>query len=387
MKNKHPVYEPREDTFLITNECRKNLKGNILEIGIGTGYVSNELSKKTNIKSIDGIDINKDAINYAKKRYKDKKLNFFQSNLFSNIKKRYDHIICNPPYLPQDKNIIDPALYGGKKGYEFIINLLNQVSNYLNDNGSLILLFSSLSKKEIIENSIEKNLLTFKKLKEKYIGNFETLYIYKIKKRIELIELEKNKITNIQFHEKGKRGLVLKAIYKKNTIAIKLKNQKSKTDTIFNEINILKKVNKLNIGPKLIKQLHHSIIMEFIDGIKIIEYIKINNKNKTIKIIKDILDQCYRLDQNKIDKKEMTNPYKHILIKNDNPILIDFERSRLSKKPNNVNSLCQFLTKDKMSKILKEKRITINKTKLTNLLKQYKKKYDKKNFKEITKSF
>ena len=49
------------------------------------------------------------------------------SDLFSNIKGKFNTIIFNPPYLPEDE-FKDKSLDGGKKGYEIIEKFLNKVS-------------------------------------------------------------------------------------------------------------------------------------------------------------------------------------------------------------------------------------------------------------------
>ncbi len=52
-----------------------------------------------------------------------------KSDLFSNIKGKFDTIIFNPPYLPYDKREpkdISLATTGGKKGYELLERLIKE---------------------------------------------------------------------------------------------------------------------------------------------------------------------------------------------------------------------------------------------------------------------
>ena len=69
------MYEPREDSFLLKKYVEKYAKGKILEIGTGTGFLIKDL------KNAEGVDIDKESINYCKKE----KLNVYYSNLFSKI--------------------------------------------------------------------------------------------------------------------------------------------------------------------------------------------------------------------------------------------------------------------------------------------------------------
>ncbi len=147
-----------------------------------------------------------------------------------------------------------------------------------------------------------------------------------------------------ELFSKGKRGIIF--IFKKNkkTIAMKLKNPESKAENrIENEINFLKRLNKYKIGPKLKQYGTTYFCYEFIEGKTLKEFLK---KNKyPIKILEEIMRQCEILDKLNINKEEMHNPVKNIIIKKNKPILIDFERCHFTNRPKNVNQFKQFLRK------------------------------------------
>jgi len=65
------------------------------------------------------------------------------------------------------------------------------------------------------------------------------------------------------------------------------------------------------------------------------------NKNPK-KVFSEILKQCKTLDELKINKEEMHKPLKNIIIKNNKPILIDFERCHYTLRPKNLNQFKQF---------------------------------------------
>ena len=149
------IYSPREDSYLLSKTLKeqipKLLKKNpnikILELGSGSGIQLQSL-KELGIKSsnILGTDLNKEAIKFCKN------LGFkcIYSDLFSNVKSKFDIILFNPPYLPED-NLEDKeskiATTGGKNGSELINKFLKQAKDYLNKNGRIFLLTSSLTKK------------------------------------------------------------------------------------------------------------------------------------------------------------------------------------------------------------------------------------------------
>ncbi len=150
MKN---IYAPAEDSYLMSRILKEQLPALIsenpelkfLEIGVGSGIhlqtVSNLGLKKENIFS---SDINMNSVNHCNLLG----FNCIYSDLFENIKGKFDLIIFNPPYLPLDSN--EPkdsslATTGGVKGNEIILRFLKDAKNYLKENGRIFLITSTLS--------------------------------------------------------------------------------------------------------------------------------------------------------------------------------------------------------------------------------------------------
>lgn len=177
-------YEPDDDSYLlktvIEKEVPKLIKNNkdlkFLEIGCGSGIqlqaALNFGIKKENIFC---CDINQVAVNNCKKLG----FNCVKSDLFDKINKKlkFDVIVFNPPYLPEDEN--EPrdsklSTTGGKKGSEIINKFLIQAKKYLNKKGIILLLTSSLTK-GINLKGYNKKLIDSKKL------FFEELYVFKLK--------------------------------------------------------------------------------------------------------------------------------------------------------------------------------------------------------------
>ena len=183
----------------------------------------------------------------------------------------------------------------------------------------------------------------------------------------------------MEVYAKGKRGI----IYKHRNICIKERNPRSAVDTLRNEAKYLQIFNKKGIGPKFIKYENKKLYRKFINGIKIKEFLEQEkDKKKIIKILKQVLEQCREMDKLMINKKELTNPYKDILITKQNKVvMIDFERCKDSKKPKNVTQFLQYIFKNKQ--VLANKGLMINKKELIRLGKEYKTKSDKKNFDKI----
>jgi len=166
------MYQPAEDSYLIKKHIKHYAKGLTLDIGTGSGILAKEASKYSKVIA---TDISDEALNYCKSKYKN--ITFIKSDLFQNIKQKFDLIIFNPPYLPyhpKDKN--------QELSSHFIIqNFLNQAKNFLKPNGKILLLFSSLTDLNISKFP-EYNF----KLLEKQHYFFEDLYLYLLTKTLNI---------------------------------------------------------------------------------------------------------------------------------------------------------------------------------------------------------
>ena len=167
------LYEPAEDSFLLQEQVRKYAKGKVLDLGTGTGIQALTALEKT--KEVLASDINEEAINNCKKLG----IKCVKSDLFKNIKEKFDLIIFNPPYLPDDKIKLEDNLnyIGGKKGNELFEKFLSKARKYLKEKGKILVIFSSLTPD--IDKIIKKYNFKFKILSEKEFF-FEKLYVYLI---------------------------------------------------------------------------------------------------------------------------------------------------------------------------------------------------------------
>ncbi|MEK6869165.1 MAG: HemK2/MTQ2 family protein methyltransferase, partial [Nanoarchaeota archaeon] len=297
------VYEPMEDSTLLERYVREYSKGHVLDMGTGSGIQAITAAHSSKVESVLALDIQKSTIDYCNKNIKNIKIKFLVSDLFSTIKnnnkikiKKFDAIIFNPPYLPQELKVKDLTLEGGKKGYEVIERFLNDVNTFLKPDGIILIIFSSLTKKEKVDGFIRNKLLE-SELLEKQHYFFEDLYVYKIIKSEILKTLEKRGIKNIRYFAKGKRGIVYTGQYRNKKVAIKVKNPESSAILrTNNEIKFLELLNKKNIGPKLLLYDEDYLIYNYVDGTTFI-YCLANNKRENIeKIIKKVMYQLFVLD-------------------------------------------------------------------------------------------
>lgn len=151
--NSH-VLIPRPETEILVLEAIKKAQKleqpKILDIGTGSGCIPISIAKKMPNAEISACDISEKALAIAIKNAQKNNLNinFIHSNLFDNIKDKFDIIISNPPYIPiKDKETLQKevlkepelALFASdKNGVEFYEKIIKTARNFLNPNGYIL---------------------------------------------------------------------------------------------------------------------------------------------------------------------------------------------------------------------------------------------------------
>jgi release factor glutamine methyltransferase len=146
-------------------------------MGSGSG-IQAKTCIKNGFKNVLCVDIDKKTIEHLKKQ----NLKFLKSDLFEKLSnKKFNIIIFNPPYLPKDKKGYDKGkdTTGGKKGGETILRFLKQAKNHLSKDGEILLLFSSLTKPNILKIAKKQGYIT--KLLDKKKLFFEEIYVCLLK--------------------------------------------------------------------------------------------------------------------------------------------------------------------------------------------------------------
>ncbi|HZX45258.1 MAG TPA: HemK2/MTQ2 family protein methyltransferase [Candidatus Nanoarchaeia archaeon] len=180
------TYEPAEDSFLIQRYVKKYAKGIVLDMGTGSGILAEEAAASKKVVKVFGVDKNEKAIIHCIRSQKSRKITYAMSDLFSLFKNykpymgiKFDTILFNAPYLPSDPNVKDMALDGGKKGHELIVKFLNKAKAFLKPMGKILLIFSSFTGKETLDNYISTHHWKYKEIDKVHIS-FEDIYLYLI---------------------------------------------------------------------------------------------------------------------------------------------------------------------------------------------------------------
>jgi release factor glutamine methyltransferase len=148
------------DSLLLAKVVRKEIKkgDKVLDLGAGTGIQGIFAASKAS--SVLSVDINPKAIRCTKqnalKNHFNNKIKVLKSDLFSNVKSKFDLIIFNPPFrwfTPRD------VLERGEldKNYKTLQNFFKQAGKHLIATGRILLVFSDSGDLKFLEQLIKKN--------------------------------------------------------------------------------------------------------------------------------------------------------------------------------------------------------------------------------------
>jgi len=220
-----------------------------------------------------------------------------------------------------------------------------------------------------------------------------------IKSRIN--ELEKLKIKsvcltgpttigNLAILGKGYVGVVVLVKRGSKEVALKIRRTDSQRKNMKNESILLKLVNSVKVGPKLIDVSKNFLVMEYLEGEKFsdwVEMLKGTGSAKQLKsTIKSVLEDCYRLDQIGFDHGELSNISKHVIVGKTKVSLIDFESSSTKRRPSNITSITQaFFIGSGIAKQTQKIYKNSSKEKIIHALKEYKQEKTRENFEKLLK--
>ena len=160
------VLIPQPDTEILVEEAIQVLKNitepKILDLCTGSGAIAIALKKYIQESKVVASDISPKALKIASKNAKDNclNINFLQSDLFADIKDKFNIIVSNPPYIKtkeiatlskEVQNEPHIALDGGQDGLDFYRSIINKAYNYLENEGYLCLEIGYDQKEEVID--------------------------------------------------------------------------------------------------------------------------------------------------------------------------------------------------------------------------------------------
>jgi putative serine/threonine protein kinase len=202
---------------------------------------------------------------------------------------------------------------------------------------------------------------------------------------------EKN-VFDVPVLGKGCVGIVVVAYTNLGRAALKIRRVDADREGMFHEGEMLKRANSIYVGPKLLEISDNFLLMELIEGTHFPEWLeslgKEEGQSRVRLVLKNVLEQCYRLDEVGLDHGELSNAAKHILVDaDDHPYLVDFETASINRRVSNVTSVCQYLLLgSQIAKKVKEKLGKVDKKQLIQKLRSYKRQRIRENFEKLLES-
>lgn len=162
---------------------------------------------------------------------------------------------------------------------------------------------------------------------------------------VEAVEFSGEKgVFNVPVLGKGCVGIVTIAYRNREKMAMKIRRVDADRSRMQQEARMLKKANSVEVGPRLLAVSKNFLLMQFIEGDLLPKWLeKGSRKAVARKVLREVLEQCWRLDDAGLDHGELSHAPKHIIVdKKGTAFIVDFETASLNRRPSNVSSICQF---------------------------------------------
>ena len=187
---------------------------------------------------------------------------------------------------------------------------------------------------------------------------------------------------------KGCQGIVVKAYREKERCALKIRRTDSSRSTMHNEAHMLNKANRAEVGPELLGVTKNFLLMEYIEGLLLPAWLRSSEKKgkeQTCSVIRQALEQAWKLDEAGISHGELSQAPKHIIVDVDGRAhILDFESASVSRQASNVTALCQYLfLRSNVAGLIRKALGGIRQRVLIQTLRTYKDERSRENFRRI----
>lgn len=190
---------------------------------------------------------------------------------------------------------------------------------------------------------------------------------------------------------KGCTSVVVFAVTKNDEkAALKISRIDSEEARISHEARMLQIANSVEVGPRLLGYINGLLLMEYVEGKSFLEWIMDLSSDKDAhsslrNALRDLLEQCWRLDVIGLDHGELSRADKHIIVDVKGKMhMVDFESASDKRRTANVTSISQYLfIKSRVSGLLTQMLGRIEVNKLVSTLRTYKMNHSRENFRLI----
>jgi putative serine/threonine protein kinase len=154
-------------------------------------------------------------------------------------------------------------------------------------------------------------------------------------------------ISGVPILGKGCVGVVVSGCKTGEPVAVKILRTDANRKNFSHESLMLRKANSVGVGPSYIDNSEKIMISRYLEGLMLPQWIAQRHRGEISlvkKTLKQILLQCFRLDQIGLDHGELSRASKHIIVdKIGVAAILDFETASTNRRVSNVTSICGFL--------------------------------------------
>jgi putative serine/threonine protein kinase len=186
---------------------------------------------------------------------------------------------------------------------------------------------------------------------------------------------------------KGFVGIVAIAHLQGQRVAVKIRRTDADRADLLHEAAMITKANTVDVAPKLVASSKNFLLMQLIDGDLLPNWLKTHTEKEAMKrVLGEVLEQCFSLDETGLDHGELSKAPKHLLVdKMERVFIVDFETSSVERRVSNVTAVCQYLFagNSSASKILAEVFGQKERLGLIDVMRAYKKNRTRENFERL----
>jgi putative serine/threonine protein kinase len=210
-------------------------------------------------------------------------------------------------------------------------------------------------------------------------------------RRLGIVALEftgEKRVLNVHLLGKGCVGIVTIAWKDGEKVAVKIRRTDADRESMRREAMMLRKANLAGVGPRILEVSEDFLMMQYLEGQLLPEWLEQKADKARIKrVLRDVTEQCWRLDMVGLDHGELSHAPKHVIVTTeDNAFIVDFESASVNRKPSNVTSICQFLFISEFSRKVAERLGCREKKTVIDALRRYKKDVNRTNFENVLES-
>jgi putative serine/threonine protein kinase len=145
---------------------------------------------------------------------------------------------------------------------------------------------------------------------------------------------------------KGYRGFVIRGRLKGGDAALKILRTDSTIPSLRREAETTLMANHVGVGPKVLGFTDIVLALELIEGMSLDKWLNMLEEDR-LSELKMVIRACFedarRLDMIGLDHGELSDVKKHVIVRPGlKPVIIDFGKASLMRRPSNVTSLFNY---------------------------------------------